>query len=111
MELNIERLISIRENLGISRAEAARRLKMTPMAYGRYERGERTPSFQTVSHIATVFNTSTDYLYGLCDEPSSDTITISAKDDPELFAIVSACKSNDDMAHRLTEYFKKYMNL
>ncbi|MBQ9644600.1 MAG: helix-turn-helix transcriptional regulator [Lachnospiraceae bacterium] len=38
--------------LGITRAEAARRLNMSAMGYGRYEKGERTPSYQTVSYIA-----------------------------------------------------------
>ena len=36
-----ERLIQVRESLHINKAEAARRLNLSAMAYGRYERGER----------------------------------------------------------------------
>lgn len=41
-----ERLIQVRESLHINKAEAARRLNLSAMAYGRYERGEREPSYQ-----------------------------------------------------------------
>ena len=40
-----ERLIQVRESLHINKAEAARRLNLSAMAYGRYERGEREPSY------------------------------------------------------------------
>ena len=43
-----ERLIQVRESLHINKAEAARRLNLSAMAYGRYERGEREPSFSTL---------------------------------------------------------------
>ena len=43
-----ERLILIREKLGISKAEAARRVGLSKMGYGRYESGERIPSVQTI---------------------------------------------------------------
>ena len=66
-----ERLVALRTAQGITRAEAARQLNMSAMGYGRYEKGERTPSFQTVSYIAQYFNTSTDYLYGLSDDNSA----------------------------------------
>ena len=50
-----ERLIALRTAQGITRAEAARRLNMSAMGYGRYEKGERTPSYQTVSFMAHFF--------------------------------------------------------
>ena len=36
-----ERLIQLRTSLNINKAEAARQLNISAMAYGRYERGER----------------------------------------------------------------------
>ena len=45
MKFQPQRLISLRNKLGISKAEAARRLNMSAMGYGRYETGERVPSF------------------------------------------------------------------
>ena len=47
-----ERLIQVRESLHINKAEAARRLNLSAMAYGRYERGEREPSYQYAFYIA-----------------------------------------------------------
>ena len=83
MKFMPERLIQIREKLGISKAQAAKQLNMSAMGYGRYERGEREPSFQTISFIANTFETTTDYLYGISDNPNCDSITISADEDPE----------------------------
>ena len=45
-----ERLIQLRTSLNINKAEAARQLNISAMAYGRYERGEREPSYQSASH-------------------------------------------------------------
>ena len=47
-----ERLIQVRESLHINKAEAARRLNLSAMAYCRYERGEREPSYQYAFYIA-----------------------------------------------------------
>ena len=43
-----ERLIKSRKLLGLNKAEAARLLNLSKMGYGRYESGERSPSFQTI---------------------------------------------------------------
>lgn len=102
-----DRLTAVRESLGINKAEAARRLNMSAMGYGRYERGEREPSFPTVSFIAQSFGTTTDYLYGLSSDSAADTITISEDKNPELFALVRSCLDSDSTAKRLLSYWKK----
>ena len=99
-----ERLIQIRESLGINKAEAARRLSMSAMGYGRYESGEREPSFQTVSFIADTFCTSTDFLYGETEDASCNTITISVDKNPEMFQHFKAINNNNDLAKRLLVY-------
>ena len=99
-----DRLIKIRESLGINKAEAARRLNMSAMGYGRYESGEREPSFQTVSFIADTFFTSTAYLYGETEDSSCNTITISAAKDPEMFQLFEAINNNNELAKRLLAY-------
>ncbi len=111
MEFKPERLTAIRIAKGITRAEAARLLNMSAMGYGRYEKGERTPSFQTVSYIAQVFNTTTDFLYGLSDEESTSTITISFSDDPDLFMLIETVQANRDMIPRLLAYAEKMRDL
>ena len=51
MKFQPERLIQLRNTLNINKAEAARRLNISPMEYGRYEKGQREPSLipQSVS--------------------------------------------------------------
>ena len=102
-----ERLTAIRTSMKITRAEAARQLNMSPMGYGRYEKGERTPSFQTVAYIAHVFHTSTDYLYGLSDDKADTVITVSSFDEPELYLLVQTAQNNKDMISRLLAYADK----
>lgn len=102
-----ERLIFLRESLGLNKAEAARKLNMSAMGYGRYEKGEREPSFQTVSFIAKEFGTTADYLYGLTDQIRPDSITISALENPELFSLVQICQKDHNLVGRLTAYLEK----
>lgn len=99
-----ERLISLRESMGINKAEAARRLNMSAMGYGRYENGERKPSFQTVSFIAQTFHSSTDYLYGISDIKDATSVTISSENEPELFLLVETARNDDELLKRLLAY-------
>ena len=107
MKFKAERLIQIREKLGMNKAEAARKLNMSAMGYGRYENGQREPSFQTVCFIAATFNTTYDYLYGLTDDPSRSTITISSSENPELFSFINSLQKDKDLEKRLLTYYNK----
>ena len=106
-----ERLIALRTAQGITRAEAARRLNMSAMGYGRYEKGERTPSYQTVSFMAHFFNTSIDYLYGLSDDVSPSSITIHSSDDSDLFQLVQTAQANKGLTSRLLAYANHLQDL
>lgn len=101
-----KRLIALRESMGINKAEAARRLNMSAMGYGRYENGEREPSYQTVSFIAQTFHSSTDYLYGISDSKVPNSLTISGVDEPELFMLVETARNNPDLLKKLLSYAK-----
>ena len=106
-----ERLITLRNSLNINKAEAARRLNISAMGYGRYESGEREPSYQTVCFIAHTFHSTPDYLYGLSDTPSSKTITLLEYEDPELFSLVQSLQSNRNLIGRLSAYVKYLQQL
>ena len=108
MELQRDRLIQLRENMGICKSEAAKRMNTTAMSYGRYESGERVPSYQTVSYIAQTFGTSVDYLYGLTDSPEPTTVQVDKANEPELFAIVEAYRADEATARRLFAYAEKF---
>ena len=108
MEFVPERLESTRTKLGLTKADAARILGMSAMGYGRYERGERTPSYQTVQFIAEKFGVSYDYLMGMKKTSAPDYIVISKKEDPELFALVKGLKSADEKTYnKVVAYYNK----
>ena len=99
-----ERLVTLRKSLGINKAEAARRLNMSAMGYGRYESGEREPSYQTLCFIAQTFHSSIEYLYGTSDSKDATVITISKNDEPELFALVQSARNDSNLLARLLAY-------
>ena len=104
MQFVPERLVLLRKSLGINKAEAARRLNMSAMGYGRYENGDREPSYQTVSFIAQNFHSSVDYLYGMSDEKDSSILTISKNDEPELFLLIESARRDSDLLNKLLVY-------
>lgn len=106
MDFKPERLVELRKSLGINKAEAARRLNMSAMGYGRYESGEREPSYQTVGFIAQTFDTSIDYLYGVSENKDIETIVLSKNEDSELYDFVKNLKSDRELLNRLTAYAK-----
>lgn len=77
------------------------------MRYGRHKSGEHEPSFQTVSFIADTFGTTTDSQYGNTEDSSSQTITISADENPEIFQLLETINKDNDFAKRLLLYLSK----
>ncbi|MDD6193487.1 MAG: helix-turn-helix transcriptional regulator [Lachnospiraceae bacterium] len=103
-----ERLKNARENIGITKAEASRRLNLSKIGYCRYEYGERTPSPQTVEIIAQCLHTSVDYLVGKSDNPEPSQLVINKELNPDLYALVELCQSQDsEQIRRLISYCKK----
>lgn len=102
-----EKLKEVRETLNINKAEAARRLNISAMAYGRYEKGEREPSYQTVCFIANAFHCNIDFLYGLSDRMDTDYIIVSRTESPELYNLLIEINKNDDIKKRIMAYAQK----
>lgn len=101
-----ERLIEVRKSLKITKAEAARRLNISAMAYGRYEKGEREPSYQSVCYIAQTFNCNIDFLYGNSNQMECDYILVS-QETPELYSLIEFTKNHKGIENELLEYAKK----
>ena len=102
-----DRLIKIRTELGITKSEAARLLNMSAMGYGRYENGDRTPSYQTISFIAQKFGTSVEYLCGETSKKSCVDYLVTS-DSPELHFIVETLQNeSSDNLNLIVEYIKK----
>lgn len=102
-----ERLIQVRTKLNINKAEAARRLNMSAMAYGRYEKGEREPSYQTVCYMAHVFHCDVNYLYGMSDNMVADYVIVSESESPELYTLVNLAQKHKGLDARLLAYARK----
>lgn len=106
--LNCERLIECRKKLGITKQEAAKRMKMSQPAYLRYESGERTPSIHVIYFMANVLGTSADYLTDKTDNPAPNIYWINASTEPELFSLIEAYNTSDtNTKSRLLSYFLK----
>lgn len=60
----MNRMKMLREGMGISMKEAARRLSIPYTTYVNYEKCVREPNSETLIQIANFFNTSIDYLLG-----------------------------------------------
>lgn len=104
-----ERIKIARERIGITKAEAARRLNLSKIGYCRYEYGERTPSIQTIEVIARCFHTSVDYLIGETDDMRPDCIIVSKKESPVLFELISSLQdTNDESIKRLFAYYNAF---
>lgn len=97
IDIKTDRLIMLRQNLGLTQAEAAEMIGVSQPAYHRYEAGVRTPSIQVAREIAKAFNVSVDYLTGKSNRKTPDLITIDRKEDPALFSIVDKCRRYDDV--------------
>ena len=101
-----EKLIEVRKSLKITKAEAARRLNISAMAYGRYEKGEREPSYQSVCYIAQTFNCNIDFLYGNSNQMECDYILVS-QETPELYSLIEFIKNHKGIENELLKYAKK----
>ena len=107
MNLDTERLISVRKSLGLNKAEAAKKLNMSAMGYGRYESGQRSPSYQTICFIAQTFNTSPEYLCGETNNSNPGTILIDINADNTLYELVGSLQKDKEMVKRLMDYYNE----
>ena len=60
-----EKIKTIREQLGMTQAELARKLGLTRSSINGWEMGLSVPSTQYIVELAKLFNVSTDYLLGM----------------------------------------------
>lgn len=108
VNLDKERLTECRKKLGITKQEAAKRMKMSQPAYLRYESGDRHPSIHVIQTMADVLGTSVAYLTGENSNPEPDCYIVRSASEPELFHVVELYKKNDpDTIKRIKSYVKK----
>lgn len=59
-----KRIKELREGMGITQGELAKRLGSGRTIVSTYEQGTRSPSYAKLIRLAEIFNVSTDYLLG-----------------------------------------------
>ena len=65
-----QRIRDLREDHDLLQKEVAAYLKCTQVCYSNYETGKRDIPTDTLIQLARYYNTSTDYILGLTDEPA-----------------------------------------
>lgn len=70
MDLFGERLKGLRESKNMTQNELGKTLHLSQSIIAHYEANRKQPGRQTIIRIAQFFNVSTDYLYGLSDDPT-----------------------------------------
>jgi len=59
-----KRIIGLLESKGLTQRELAKRLDITEVSVSRYINGERIPHSDIIAKMASVLNTTTDFLLG-----------------------------------------------
>lgn len=69
------RIAALRRKAGMSQAELAHRLKLSPSAVGMYEQGRREPSVETLVDMASALGVTVDFLLtGQAEKPQEETL-------------------------------------
>lgn len=85
-----ERLISLRQDKGLTQNDLANLVQISRSALSLYELGKREPDFSILSKLAQFFGVTTDYLLGRpSDTPALNSIPRNSHN-PDLRAIARA---------------------
>ena len=66
------RIAALRREAGMSQAQLAGLLQVSPSAVGMYEQGRREPSADTLVELARIFSVSVDYILTGTPAPSEE---------------------------------------
>lgn len=66
--MHYKRLKDLREDRDMTQREVAEYLNVTQKAYSRYERGERNIDIETLAKLATLHETTVDYIIERTDD-------------------------------------------
>lgn len=99
-----------RERLEMNQAEVARAAGISPVVYGRIERGQMLPAVPTLRKIATALGISTDVLLGISPKEVARTMSEPAPEvplSPELRKLVRTLRAwPDEKVHLLARMAK-----
>ncbi len=106
-----ERIKKFRKDNGLTQMDLAKKLNITDKAVSKWENGEAKPDIELIIKLASIFNTTTDFLL-TGKEPEVETIIISKmeqcckEDDLTLFGQIKCY--TDESGISILEYIEKY---
>ncbi len=68
MEIFCKRLKELRKAAGLTQQDMAEKLEIKQQSYARYENDKSEPSLETLVKIASVLDTSIEYLLGIIND-------------------------------------------
>lgn len=83
-----ERIKALREQLGITQAELARRVCLTRASVNGWEMGLAIPSTAVIVELAKIFRVTTDYILGLDTGRSVSLDNLSEKEIAAVMAVI-----------------------
>lgn len=84
-----EKIKMLRENVGYTQSELAKKLNVTRSSVNAWEMGISIPSTQLLVELAMLFRTSTDYLLGLNINSALDITGLSDEEVKLLYSMVN----------------------
>lgn len=84
-----ERISFLRIQKGMSQAELAQKLHLSPSTLGSYEQGRRTPSVNILVALADEFDVSVDYLATGCARSFNDLVALQGAVDSDLLWLIA----------------------
>ena len=87
-------LKTLRLKRNMTQAQLAQKLGLTKSVISAYETGLRLPSYDVLSHIAQIYNVSTDYLLGLENKQSIDLSGLSQEEIDALLNLIKVMKAH-----------------
>lgn len=68
----MNRIRALRENMGWTQTELGEKLEVQTAAISKYEKGDVSLTDETLRQLAIIFNTSTDFILCISDDPLPD---------------------------------------
>ncbi|MDD6762219.1 MAG: helix-turn-helix transcriptional regulator [Clostridiales bacterium] len=87
-----ERLKGLRNNMGITQSDLAKRLSLTRASVNAWEMGLSVPSTPVIVELAMLFNVSTDYLLGLDSNITISTDSLTEKEIAVIMNMIDCLK-------------------
>lgn len=90
-----ERLRNLRTSQNITQTDLAKRIGVTNALISAIEKGERSPSLETLIKLASQFKVSTDYLLGMKSKEPINLEGLSSNDTQAILTLINSLKRKD----------------